>query len=519
MRLKHTHWLLHFLLLGAIPVFSQVKKVELIRANSLEGTVYMGQPIRKLKGNVVFQHAGAKMYCDSSYQYELRNDLEAFDHIRIVKSDSQSLTGDRMVYYGDQRLAKITGRKVVLINKTLNLTTTILDYNLETDIANYYNQGTVVDKENKLVSQIGTYYKHQNLFVFIKNVVFTDQKYTIYTDTMEYNTLTKIVKFRGPTRIIGPDGDMNADEGEYNSVTKESAFKGRTKINYGVYLLVADKVRYDQRLQKGIAIGNVEIFSKKDSVTIYGQQAHYSGGQTTRTKVFPQALMQMVNGGDTLFLTGDTLFALRDTVAKIQRMHCYYKVKVFNKNMQAICDSLVNDVQDSTITFFRDPVLWNQKNQMRGDTVIVYSKNKKIDRISLRTKAFSISVDTLENFNQAKGKYIWAIFENNQIKYVNVKTDAESIYFALAGDSAVTGLNYITSDSISVRFKDKKVKNIGFYKKPTAKLIPEHEITDNDLRLGGFKWRIKERPDLPTVLGSYLTKILNDNRKKSHNKL
>ncbi len=497
--------------------FAQTKQVELIRANSLEGTVRMGLPIRVLKGNVVFQHAGAKMYCDSSYQFQNRNDLEAFDHIRIVKSDSQKLFGDHLNYFGDQKLAKVTGSNVILINKSLTLYTTVLDYNLGTDIANYFNRGTVVDKENTLVSQIGTFYKQKDLFVFIKDVVFKDKKHTIYTDTMEYNTVTKVVKFRGPTRILGPDGVMNADEGEYNSITKISKFKGRTRINYGIYILYADKVDYNQFLQTGYAYGNVEIFSKKDSITIFGQEARYKGGAKSTTKVFPDALMRSISGGDTLYLTGDTLYVINDTVAtpKQQKMFAYHKVKVFNKTLQAICDSLIYDMTDTCITFYVDPVLWNGKNQMRGDTIKVYSKNKKVDRILLRTKSFSISRDTLDNFNQVKGKNMVAMFKENKLFKIDVKSNAETNYYALSGDTLTSGMNHVESEDLTIRFLNQKVNQIAFYKKPKAKFIPPHELKDEDLRLRGFKWREKEKPQRKTVLGKYYDKIYNSVKKKS----
>lgn len=509
--------LLIHLSIFSVSLFAQTKQVELIRANSLEGTVRMGLPIRVLKGNVIFQHAGAKMYCDSSYQFQNRNDLEAFDHISIVKSDSQKLFGDHLNYFGDQKLAKVTGSNVMLINKSLTLYTTNLDYNLGTDIAHYINKGNVVDKENTLVSQIGTFYKAKNLFVFVKDVVFKDKKYTIYTDTMEYNTESRIVKFYGPTRIIGPDGVMNADEGEYNSISKISKFKGRTRINYGLYVLHADKVDYNQLLQTGFAYGNVEIFSKKDSITIFGQEARYKGGAKSMTKVYPEALMRSISGGDTLYLSSDTLYAISDTLSlpKQQKMFAYHKVKVYNKTLQAICDSLLYDMADTCITFYKDPVMWNGKNQMRGDTIKVYSKKKRIDRILLRTKSFSISRDTLDNFNQVKGKNMLATFYENKLQKIDVKLNAETNYYALSGDTLTSGMNHVESENLTIRFKNQKVNQIAFYKKPKARFIPPHELKDEELRLKGFKWREKEKPELKTVLGKYYDKIYNSVKKKS----
>jgi lipopolysaccharide export system protein LptA len=504
---------LHFLL-SVIIVNAQSKRVELVRANSLEGVAYMGQPIRKLIGNVALRHQGVMMYSDSTYQYELKNELEAFNHIRIIKTDSQSIKGDHMNYFGDSRLAKITGNNVILNNKTLFLYTTILDYDLQNDVAHYYNKGTVIDKENKLISEIGTYYNTQNLFVFIKNVVFTDKKYTIYTDTLEYNTETKIVKFKGPTQIVGPDGTMNADLGTYNSIKKTSDFKGRAVVNFQQFTLSADKLFYDQFTKAGVAIGNVVLFSKKDSVTVFGDYGNYWGDKG-KTKIFPNALMQSVSnaGRDTMWLSSDTLLAINDTVKKEKKLFAYHKVKIFDRNMQAICDSMVNNMIDSTISLFKDPVLWNAKNQMRGDTVKIISKNKSIEKILFRNKSFVVSQDTLDNFNQVKGKFMTTYFKLNKVDKVDVKENSESIYYALKDDTLTTGLNKVESVNMQVRFQNQKVKNIAFYKKPKAKLIPVHELKPEDERLAGFRWRAKERPSKELVLGKYYTRIFQSNKK------
>lgn len=500
--------------------FGQSKRIELQSAGSLEGTVYMGQPVRKLTRNVVFKHSGFKLYCELAYQYELKNEMEAFTNVKIIKSNDEKLFGDYMLYNGDTKLCKVSGTKVTLINKNVTLTTTQLDYNLETDLSAYYNKGKVIDNENNLDSQIGIFNKKDNLFTFYKNVVFTDGKYTIYTDTLEYNTNTKIMKFRGASKIVGPDGDMDAELGEYNSVTKLASFNGRTRIVYTDFILFADKVKFSQNSKAGYASGKVEIVSKKDSVTIYGEEAVYNGGTLTTTKVFPFALMRSISSRDTMYISADTLYAINDTVKanKNRKMFAYHKTKVFNKSFQAICDSLMYDLNDSTIKFYKDPVLWTGKNQMRGDTIIVKSKNKKIDRILFIDKAFTISKDTLDNFNQVKGKKMTAFFQKSKINNIEVKGGAETIYYALSGDTAVSGLNHVVSENLTVRFKNQKLKTIAFYKKPKAEFVPPHEINDNIIRLSGFKWREKERPNIEKVAGIYYQFIKLSNKKAKNKK-
>ncbi|MDX2196741.1 MAG: OstA-like protein [Cytophagales bacterium] len=499
---KYVIFALFFIYFNINALSQEKQKIELIRAGSLEGTYYMGQPIRKLTNDVMFRHSGATMYCDSSYQYEAKNDIEAFGNIKVIKSDTQSIKGSYMNYYGDLKLAKITGPDVVLKNGTVTLYTTILDYDLQNDVSHYYNKGKVIDKENILISDIGTYYKNKSEFVFVKNVKFTDQKHTIYTDTLYYYTETKIIKFRGPTTITGTEGNMHALAGEYDSNNKTSHFTGRAHINYGDFAMSADKIKYNQTTKAGIGLGNVEIFSKKDSVYIFGDIAQYRGTDS-KTKVYNHTLLKSIHGTDTLYLTSDTLYAVNDTIAKNKKFIAYHKVKIFNKMMQAIADSLVFDMLDSTMTFFKDPVLWNNKNQSRGDTIKLYTKKGKVDWVKFRKKAYMISQDTVQNYNQVKGDNIHIKFVNNKIQKVDVSGSAESIYYVLADEVLTTGLNKAKCSNISVKFEEQKVKTITFYKKPEAEFIPLHEITDEKTRLRGFKWRAAERPDRPAVMGKY----------------
>ncbi len=505
-------------------VVAQPKRVDLVQAGSLEGTTFKNQPVRKIAQNVIFKQDDALLYCDLAYQYTLKNELEAFSNISIIRGDSQSIVnGEHMNYFGDSKLAQITGKNIILTNKTMRLYTTILDYNMASDIANYYKGGRVIDGLNTLTSNFGTYFKLNNDILFIKNVVFKDGKYTIYSDTLNYNTVTQIVDFRGPSTIIGPNGTMKSDKGNYNSITKQSDFQGRAQIVYDNFILKADKIQYNQFTHYGYATGQVEMYSPKDSVTIFGDIGEYFGLKG-HTKVYPQALMQTVSGGgkDTMFLSADTLLSINDTVKKQKQMHAYHSVKVYDrKNMQAICDSMVSDRIDSTTTFFKDPVLWNGKNQMRGDTIKAFVKNKKLNLIKFRNKSFMISKDTLDNYNQAKGKNMVVYFDSSRVQKIDVFENSESIFYALQEDTATNGLNKIASENLTVRFKKQKLKTISFYKKPKATFVPVQDINDNITRLKGFKWRANERPNLAIVMGKYYKnenkiKIIQDSVVRLH---
>ena len=132
---------------------------------------------------------------------------------------------------------------------------------------------------------------------------------------------------------------------------------------------------------------------------------------------------------------------------------------------------------------------------MTADSIRMLIKNNTIDKILMNVNSFVISTDTLLNFNQIKGRKMTADFLDKKINRVLVEGNGEAIYYILEEDeSASSGLNRIICSNITIRFKDGKVNNLSFYTQPEGRVIPPHEITEEDIRLKGFTWKEKEKP-------------------------
>jgi Organic solvent tolerance protein OstA len=146
------------------------KKIELLNADVLEYDEARGNKIKKLKGNVVFMHQNAKMYCDSAYLISESNSLEAFNNVKIEQGDSLNIYGDYLNYNGNNGIAEILDN-VKLYHKDMLLTTNILNQNLKTKVASYSNGGKITDKENNLTSVSGFYYSKTHNYFFKDSVV------------------------------------------------------------------------------------------------------------------------------------------------------------------------------------------------------------------------------------------------------------------------------------------------------------------------------------------------------------
>ncbi|MCB2379774.1 hypothetical protein LGH70_19415 [Hymenobacter sp. BT635] len=516
--------LLFLLLLASVPLLSQAQqrprpaappaaqpappkgqRIELLPGTQkLVGGTFNGVEIRKLIGNVSFKQGTTLLYCDSAYQYLEKNALEAFSNVRIIQNDTVTITGDHATYDGDTRKARMTGN-VVMRDPRMTLTTNLLDYDLNKNLAYYSTGGHLVDPENTLDSQFGYYNTTSKVFSFKRNVKLVTKENNIDTDTLQYNTVSKIAYFFGPTRITGKQGNLYAENGTYNTRTKVSNFQRNARIETPNYLLGGDKLIYDEARQYGVATGHVSMTSKKDNIVLRGDVGRYWRG-TGRAKVYGGSpVMRNISDNDTLYLAADTLVSVEGRPPKNEAgvLYAYPKVKIFRTDLQGRCDSLTYDRQDSIIYLNKRPVLWTDQNQLTADSMEIRQRRKKIDQMRLYANSFIIGQDTIRNYNQVKGRNMIAYFVNNKIKKVDVLGNAESIYYALEGDTAVTGVNKALSANMALRFADNKLQTITFLTNPDASFIPPHELKAEDEKLKGFTWRASERPTRRLVLGKH----------------
>ncbi|MDO7886424.1 OstA-like protein [Hymenobacter cheonanensis] len=493
--------------------------VDLQHAGKLSGGDFNGVKIRKLLGSVVFKQQDVLLYCDSAYQYLERNEIEAFSNVRIVQSDTMTITGDHGFYDGNKRLARMTGQVVTMRDPRMTLTTTALDYDLTRKTAFYTVGGHIVDPKNTLDSQQGFYDTNSKVFVFKRDVHLVSldeqgQPTDLRNDTLTFNTSTKIAYFDGPTRIKSTQGDLYAEKGTYNTVTRVSNFARKAQIETPGYLLGGDVLVYDQVKLYGVATGHVSLISKKDNLVLRGDQGRYWRA-LGRTKLFgSRPVVRNISGKDTLYMAADTLLSVESRLGRASQrpiLYAWPKVQIFRGKMQGRCDSLTYDRQDSVIYLNRDPVIWQARNQLTSDSMNLRFKRGQLDRASLFSNAFAIQEDTVLDYNQVKGRNMIAYFRRSQMARIDVLGNAESLYFTLENDSSrsgisksyMSGMNKSFSASMTLRFVDNKIKQLTWVTNPDASYTPIHELKATDKELKGFRWRPTERPTRRVVFGKH----------------
>ena len=61
-------------------------------------------------------------------------------------------------------------------------------------------------------------------------------------------------------------------------------------------------------------------------------------------------------------------------------MQGFHHVRIFSDSLQAVADSLFYSGFDSVFRLYTDPVIWAVDRQVSGDTIYLYTKNKKPER-------------------------------------------------------------------------------------------------------------------------------------------
>lgn len=502
--------LLFLLSIFAIPAMGQ--RVRLEYADILKGGQQNGIRVAKPVGNVVFKQGQTTIYCDSAILNKGENSIEAFGRIRILEGDSITITAGKLFYDGNRRVARLRKNVVFVKLKTVTLYTDNLDYYRNKNLATYFNGGKLVDTTNVLTSRKGYLNTLSSIASFKKDVVGENQDMTFKSDTLQYQTKTKVVNFLAPATVIDKDGKViQYNKGFYNTVSRISVLNDgviETKSN----LMKGDQYKTDESKMFYQAIGHVEITAKEDDMIIYGDQGDYYKN-LGRTKIFGNAYVaRFDNSADTLFLRADTLVSVEGKDGRTKYLLAYPKVRVFKSDLQASADSLVYHSADSLMIFYRDPVLWNIGNQMTADTIRMTIRNKSLDRIFMINNSFVASEDELENYNQIKGRKMVAHLKDSKINHVDVAGNGESLYYALetkkierdslqATLTLMTGVNRIICSDMKINFAEGKVNNISFYVRPDAQFIPPQDLKKEDSQLKGFIWRGGERPTRESVTG------------------
>jgi lipopolysaccharide assembly outer membrane protein LptD (OstA) len=248
-----------FFILLSVTVLAQKKSVvNLISSKRSEGMKINGKDVIKVYQGT-FQQDFSIMRSDSAYFYAQDNAFDAFGNVNITQGDTLNIFSDKLNYNGNTKVAVLTDN-VKMVDKDATLTTNYLTYNTATRIGTYTGGGKVVNKDNTLTSKNGYYFAFSRDSYFRYDVVLVTPDALIKTDTLRYNTGTRIAYFYGPTNIYDTKDKKDTlytENGLYNTVTEQAFFGKKNLYKSGTKRLKGDSLFYDKKIGFGRAVKHV----------------------------------------------------------------------------------------------------------------------------------------------------------------------------------------------------------------------------------------------------------------------
>jgi lipopolysaccharide export system protein LptA len=174
----------------------------------------------------------------------------------------------------------------------------------------------------------------------------------------------------------------------------------------------------------------------------------------------------------------------------------FRNVRIYNDSLQAVADSMFYSTIDSVFQLYHSPIAWSKGSQITGDTILIYTENKKPKRLYVAENGLMIQgIKTeAEFFNQLRGRTINGYFKDGEIDYVRAKGTAESIFYAQDDDSAFVGMNRSTADMIDMYFVNKNASKVKFTSSVKGITYPIRKLPTDQKKLPGFQWLEIKRP-------------------------
>lgn len=486
-----------------------------------------------LSGTVHFSKGAMQMYCDSAYYYPTSESMDAFGNVRMQQGDTLFIYADELNYDGLREIAYLyadEGKDVRMINRNVRLNTPEFTYDMVDERGYYTNGGVLTDPQNRLVSVEGEYLpatKEANFYIDV-HLHRIDGRDTldIYSDTMYYDTRTRIAEFYSPTEIISGRGTIHTTEGVYDTRNNQAQlFKHSTVHTDSTSTLTGDTILYDRDRGYGEAFGNVDITDSARQTTLRGTYGYYNR-LVDSAFVTGRALAMEYSRGDTLYMHGryiksildiDTIrTTVTDTIAPpagspdtvqpqiIKReivstdsthvFTAWPRVRFYRSDMQGLCDSMIFVQRDSTLHLHHHPVVWSDDRQIFGNRIILYLNDSTIDRALLPDFAFTAQHIEDDYYNQLTGKVMEAWFNGGELSRLDVSNSVEAIFYPEENDSTINKMVNLQTANMRGWFEKRALIRMKTWPESNGRVTPLYLAKRSDLLLSKFQWYGTLRP-------------------------
>ena len=184
----------------------------------------------------------------------------------------------------------------------------------------------------------------------------------------------------------------------------------------------------------------------------------------------------------------------KDTT-RIGFLEAIRNVRIYRKDIQVVCDSLLYSDLDSLARMYIDPVIWQEKTrQYSSDSLYVVVRNNGLDKASLMSNAFIAIQEDTTHYNQIKSAEMMAYFDNEGgLRRFDALGGSASLFY-IEENGVLATVNKTDSKMMSANFKDGEIQRIYYFEQAKNDGYPVVQLSKDERLLKGFSWQEERRP-------------------------
>lgn len=494
------------------------------------------EDLAQFRGSVVqLQNKQENILRTSDLDYNTRDSVAFFRGGASMKDrEGQIIECENGTYESANKLFTFN-EDVNMFTDSIFVRTQNMTYDSDRNKANFIAPIDFWKDGNMLSSQRGWYERNSETFFFRDEVHAQSEDQEVWCDTLYFFRLPNDIKMYGraqvqdTTRNVYALADYIYYQDTLSRVTmeKNAAVAIRTKQEDKVDTLYcgADRFVYHtkkrcdipdslvaeaQRRLEEIMADPVAAYRKKAAKEAEAQAAaelaakhkNRPGAKNAQKDASPKPEgpsddTVAVVVPDSLSVEAEAVSAEPDT-SKIGFLTGLGRVRMFRRDIQLSCDSLLYSDIDSVARFYVDPIIWNEGNrQYTADSMFVLVRNGGMDRASLMSNAFILTKETEDLFDQIRGTDAMAFFDSESaLRRFDALGGATAMFYLKENEEFAT-VNKVESKMLSALMKDGSVERVYYFDEPHNDAYPIAQLPEKERRMKGFDWRPEGRPESP----------------------
>ncbi|MDO5616249.1 MAG: OstA-like protein, partial [Cruoricaptor ignavus] len=388
------------------------EKVKLVHSDTfgVDLEKYDGNPF--FSGNVQFTHQGSVLTADEVILYREQNFIKAIGNVRLQNTDGSVITAEEMEYDGNTERG-IAKKNVVLTDPKQTIKTQTLYYDRRSNNAYFNTGGTITSDNNTMYTNSANYNVATKIIDFSGNVKIDNPEYIVEGTNIKQYQNSNTAEFFGATKIINkanPSNYVYTEQGKYLMNQKEVFLNKNSRIHYNSKILTGDKMYYNQITGFGKAEGNVKLddpAEKRYIIGGYGEIYEKIDSAMVTEKPYAVKILEK----DSIYFSAQKILAYQkqdSTMQKKSYLRAFRKGRLYKSNAQARADSISFNETDGILHLDGNPILWSGEKQVTGDKIEAYFDTEKENIDSLRVIGNAFAISKADSLNNKD--------EFNQIK-------------------------------------------------------------------------------------------------------